>query len=98
MEDWKARLILTLVGSWQGIRTKVVIPVLNRTGSIMTTWMLARGVPNDLAEQIATGVIAVGLVLFDLIVDQMRLENASQKARIATLEKVHGAYPVPPVQ
>jgi hypothetical protein len=81
MEDWKARLILSLMGSWKGIKTNVVIPALHRVGTALTVWMLSRGVPQDPAEQIATGVIALGLVLFDFFADWMSRRAAVAKAK-----------------
>lgn len=79
--DWKAKLLLALVGSFDGIKTNLLLPVLSRVGTATSVWLaVTLGADAKLAEQVAAGVIAFGLIMFDLLVSWMNREAAIRKA------------------
>lgn len=49
------------------LRDNVVLPLLTRLGTMAGTVLIGYGVQQELAEQAILGVIAVGLIGFDLI-------------------------------
>lgn len=49
------------------IRENIVLPLLTRLGTMAGTLLMGYGVQQELAEQAILGVIALGLIGFDLI-------------------------------
>lgn len=79
--DWKAKLLLALAGSWAGIRQNILVPLLGRIGTAMTAYLVASvGAPEELSQQVAVGVVAAGLIIYDLMVDWMNRKSAVRKA------------------
>lgn len=79
--DWKAKLLLALVGSFDGLKTNVLMPILARAGTATTVWLaVTLGADAKLAEQVAAGVIAFGLIMFDLLVSWMNRKAAIRRA------------------
>lgn len=79
--DWKAKLVLALAGSWAGIKQNILLPVLGRVGTAVTAWLVTTvGAPDDLAQQVAVGVVAFALILYDLMIDWMNRKAAVRKA------------------
>lgn len=54
------------------IRDNVVLPLITRLGTMLGTVLIASGVHQDLAEQAILGVIAMGLIAFDLVMSYIR--------------------------
>lgn len=49
------------------IRDNIVLPLLTRLGTMAGTLLMGWGVQQDLAEQAILGLIALGLIGFDLV-------------------------------
>lgn len=88
--DWKAKLAVLLAGGYGGIKNNVLMPLLGRLGTALTVWMVAKGAPEELATQVATGVTALGLILFDLLVSWMNRKTAARKAVNRLIEESAG--------
>lgn len=54
------------------LRDNVVLPLLTRLGTMAGTVLIGYGVQQELAEQAILGVIALGLIGFDLVMSYVR--------------------------
>ena len=80
LDNWKAKLAVFLAGGYGGVKENVLKPLLGKLGTAVTIYLVAKGAPSELAQQVAMGVSAVGLILFDLLVDWMNRKAAARKA------------------
>lgn len=78
--DIKTKLLLALAGGYKKIRDNVLLPLLARVGTFVTAWLVMQGAPHELAQQVATGVVAIGLIIFDLMISWMNRKEAARKA------------------
>ena len=65
---------------WDVVRKNFLQPALARLGTIVTTWLVATGGQADLAHQVGVGVVAAGLIAFDLILDRAARKDEARKA------------------
>ena len=86
--NWKAKLAVLLAGGYGGIKNNILMPLLGRLGTFVTGWLIAAGAPSELAQQVAIGVTAVGLILFDLLVSWMNRTETAKKAVTKTLTRM----------
>lgn len=49
------------------VRDNLLAPLLGRIGTVAATWLVANDVSNTNAEHIVLGIVATGLVCFDLV-------------------------------
>ena len=79
MDNWKAKLAVLLAGGYGGIKNNILMPLLGRVGTFVTAYLVAQGAPHELATQVAAGVAAFGLIVFDLLIDWMNRKHAVAK-------------------
>lgn len=90
MNTLLAKLAVLVAGGYGGIKNNVLMPLLGRIGTFVTAFLVARGAPEELAQQVAIGVSAVGLILFDLLISWMNRKEAAKKAVTQTLVQMRG--------
>lgn len=78
--NWKAKIAVLVAGGYGGIKNNILMPLLGRVGTFVTAWLVATGAPEELAQQVAIGVTAVGLIIFDLLVSWMNRKDVERKA------------------
>lgn len=62
---------------WDVVKINVVQPLLGKVGTAVATVLVGYGVNADYAHQVAAGVLALGLIANDLVVDWVvRKRNA----------------------
>jgi len=71
------------------LKTEVLQPVTRRLGFALAGFLVAKGIDADLANQIATGVMATALALSDLALS--RAQRATRDKRMKT-EGFRDAY------
>lgn len=49
------------------VKYNILAPLLGRIGTMAATWLVANDISNTHAEHITLGLVAVGLVGFDLV-------------------------------
>lgn len=49
------------------ITTELLLPLATRAGTAITAYMVGAGVAQTYAEQVVTGLIALGLIALDLV-------------------------------
>lgn len=76
--DLLQKLALGLFGP--AMRENVLMPALARVGTALTVWLVAQGVADDLARQVALGVVAVGLIAWDFVISWLNRRNVVVKA------------------
>ena len=52
---------------WAAIKKLILVPLLQRLGTMLATVLLATGADGDLVSQVVTGVIAASLIIADLM-------------------------------
>lgn len=62
------------------IRDNVLLPLITRVGTMIGTALLGIGANAELVEQAILGVIAIGLIAFDLGMSYLRRVKAKQEA------------------
>jgi len=80
LDNWKAKLAVLLAGGYGGIKNNILMPLLGRVGTFVVALLVANGAPEELAQQVAVGVAAVGLIMFDLLISWMNRKSAVRKA------------------
>jgi hypothetical protein len=75
---------------WGAVREHVLLPVLARVGSFISGGLLLWNVDGTVAQQVATGAIALGLIAFDLAVGEFNRRSVKAKAVAAFLGRNGG--------
>jgi hypothetical protein len=80
--DFKTKVITALLGGVHGIKNNILVPLLGRVGTASATVLVASGADGEAASLVSTGLVALGLILFDLVVDWMGRSDAARKGRV----------------
>lgn len=57
---------------YEGVRVNVLLPLLGKVGTAVTAYLVGQGINPDLSSQVSIGLMAVGAIAFDLLVDYAR--------------------------
>lgn len=63
----------------KALRDNILLPLLTRLGTAAGSLLMAWGVQQELAEQAILGVIALGLIAFDLVASYVNRRRKGQK-------------------
>jgi hypothetical protein len=55
---------------WALVKQHIFKPILRRAGTAVAAFLLAKGVPPDLVDQIGMGITALGLIGWDLFLSK----------------------------
>lgn len=64
----------------KAVRDNIFLPLVTRVGTMIGTTLLGVGAHAELVEQAILGVIAIGLIAFDLGMSYIGREKAKQEA------------------
>lgn len=79
MNTLLSKLAVLLAGGYGGIKNNILLPLLGRVGTFVTAYLVAVGAPEELAQQVAVGVSAIGLIIFDLMISWMNRKEVARK-------------------
>lgn len=60
---------------WETIKINILLPMLGRVGTSTATVLVGYGAHAEYATQVGTGVIALGLIAFDLAVSYLNRQR-----------------------
>jgi hypothetical protein len=61
---------------WKTVQKNILEPSIRRVGTLVAPWLIAQGVHADLANQVAIGVVAFGLIASDFFLSWKNRQGA----------------------